>query len=132
MRLNAITSWIALVLGLASVPAPIHAQGQAAANANANAFDFQCFTLLRQRRAAMLADTQMQPAQRAEVVNNLTIIGGYYAGRLSMIASGDVVTGLAAARTALDSSTLEQRDMLATQCANTYLALIDVLGSAAE
>ena len=115
----------AITLGLAGAgllaPAPLAAQ------AAAETRDYECFVLLQERRSGFAANTGMDPAQRAEILNNLTIISAYYAGIISRHPYHQVMTSLAAAQRQLAAATSEQRDLFATQCTNRYIAMLNSL-----
>ncbi len=94
--------------------------------------DFQCFVLLQQRRTAFLANQQITPEQRAEVVNNLTIISAYYAGRISHYSTAEAVPQYRSANAAVAAATPEQQDEFANICANAYLNVMNVLANTGE
>lgn len=89
--------------------------------------DFQCFVLLQQRRAAVLANPQLETVRKAELVNNLTIISAFYAGRISHYSSGEAVGSFASATTEVTGATPQQRDAFANICTDFYLRVMDVL-----
>jgi len=112
-------------LGLASVPAPGLAQGSGVLPADPQ--DFQCFVLLQQRRSAIIANPQLDAERKGELVNNLTIISAFYAGRISHYPSTDAGGNFAAATSEVNGASAEQRDGFANICANFYLQVMDVL-----
>ena len=91
--------------------------------------DFQCFTLMQDRRDAFLANRSLDEARRAEFVNNLTIISGFYAGRLSHYSAADAQTQFQSARSELDAATPQQRDAFANICTDFYLSVMTALTS---
>ena len=117
-----------MALGLAgmTVPAPA-ALAQQAQPIPSDPQDFQCFVLLQQRREAFIANQQITAQQRAEFVNNLTIISAFYAGRLSHYSSAEAVTQFQSATLEVNAATPEQRDAFANVCANFYLSVMNVL-----
>ena|GEM_PF-1538345 len=136
MTIRKLHLWLAATgLGLASVPAPSFAQGatiqstgaQGSGVLPADPQDFQCFVLLQQRRAAFIATPQLDAVRKAELVNNLTIISAFYAGRISHYSSGDAVGNFTAATTEVTGATPAQRDAFANICTDFYLRVIDVL-----
>jgi len=118
--------WLAATgMGLASVPAPSFAQGSGVLPADSQ--DFQCFVLLQQRRSAFVANPQLDAVRKAELVNNLTIISAFYAGRISHYSSGEAVGSFAAATAEVNAATPQQRDGFANICTDFYLRVMDVL-----
>ena len=91
--------------------------------------DFQCFVLLQQRRAQLANGSQMRPEQRAEIINNLTIISAFYAGRLSHYSSDEAVAQFREAAGLIAGSDRQQLDRFANTCANFYLSVMEVLGN---
>ena len=119
-------------LGLGSIALPAPALAQNTGVLPADPQDFQCFVLLQQRRGSYVANQQMDAAERAEVVNNLTIISAYFAGRISHYSSADAVAQFQTARAQIDGATPEQRDAFAGRCANFYLAVMNVLTTSGQ
>lgn len=119
-------------LGLAGAAlvasAPLSAQTTAASASR----DFECFVLLQDRRTGISANAQLDAAQRAQIVNNLTIISAFYAGILSRLPYGDVLAGLAQARRDISAANAEQRDAFAAQCTNRYLTTLNSLTATAQ
>ena len=115
----------AMTLGLAGAgllaPAPLSAQDAVEAR------DYECFVLLQERRNGIAANASLDPAQRAQIINNLTIISTYYAGIISRHPYNQVISNLASARQQIAAATPEQRDAFATQCTNRYLAMLEAL-----
>ncbi|MGB3167092.1 MAG: hypothetical protein WBA68_10000, partial [Alteraurantiacibacter sp.] len=89
--------------------------------------DFQCFVLLQERRDAFVANQSLDATRRAEFVNNLTIISGFYAGRISHYSSAEAVAQFQFARSELSAATPQQRDAFANVCTNFYLSVMNVL-----
>ena len=131
MTIRKLHLWLAATgLGLASVPAPSFAQPTAVQGSGflpADPQDFQCFVLLQQRRAAFIANPQLDAVRKAELVNNLTIISAFYAGRISHYSSGEAVGNFASATTEVTDATAAQRDAFANTCTDFYLRVMDVL-----
>ncbi|RPF70322.1 hypothetical protein [Aurantiacibacter spongiae] len=130
MRLRALIFANVAGLGLAIAPAPALAQQQAqprSAVLPSNPQDFQCFALMQQRRAAYIANPQAAPANRAELINNLTIISAFYAGRLTHYPAADAAAQFASARSELAAATPQQRDAFAGVCTQFYLTVMDAL-----
>ena len=118
----------AMALGLAGMTVPASAAvAQQAQVLPSDPQDFQCFVLLQQRRDAFIANQQITPEQRAEFVNNLTIISAFYAGRISHYSSAEAVSQFQSATAEVNAATPEQRDAFANICANFYLAVMNVL-----
>ena len=121
-----LTIWLAATgMGLASVPAPSFAQASGVLPADPQ--DFQCFVLLQQRREAFIANPQIDVARKAELVNNLTIISAFYAGRMSHYSSGEAIASFTAAAAEVNGATTQQRDGFANICTDFYLRVMDVL-----
>lgn len=114
-------------LGLAVPSAPAHAQRGGVLPSDPQ--DFQCFVLLQERRAAFIASPTMDPTQKAEFVNNLTIISAFYAGRMSHYSSAEMVANFASANREVANATPQQRDAFANICANFYFQVMNVLVS---
>ncbi|RJY08518.1 hypothetical protein D6201_03320 [Aurantiacibacter aquimixticola] len=123
----------ALASGLASIaaPAPI-AAAQQTRILPADPQDFQCYVLLQQRRSAFLANATLPTEQRAEFVNNLTIISAFYAGRISHYSSAEAVSQFQSARTELDAASAEQRDAFANVCTSFYVSVANLLSATSE
>ncbi len=130
MRLRALATTLALGAGLAlsPVPAPTPALAQQG-TLPANPQDFQCFVLMQQRRTELLNTASMPPEQRVDILNNLTIISAFYAGRLSHYSSAEAVGQFRAASTLIANSNRQQLDNFANTCANFYLSVMEVLGN---
>lgn len=115
----------AITLGLAGAgllaPAPLFAQNAVEQR------DYECFVLLQERRTGINANAGLDPAQRAQIVNNLTIISAYYAGIISRAPYHQVIANLALASEQLGVATAEQRDLFATQCSSRYLTMFNAL-----
>ncbi len=121
-----LTIWLAATgMGLASVPAPSFAQASGVLPADPQ--DFQCFVLLQQRREAFIATPQLDVTRKAELVNNLTIISAFYAGRMSHYSSGEAIASFTAATAEVNGATTQQRDGFANICTDFYLRVMDVL-----
>ncbi|QZH74856.1 MAG: hypothetical protein JY451_14590 [Erythrobacter sp.] len=139
---KALALFAALGTGLAGIAAPVPflsatAQAQQAPPPAqgvlpADPQDFQCFVMLQQRRNTFLANQQMDAAARAEVVNNLTIISAYYAGRISHYSSAEAIAQYRSANAAVAAATPEQQDEFANVCANFYLTVMNVLATTGE
>jgi len=119
----------AITLGLAGAgllaPAPLIARDAAEQR------DFECFVLLQDRRNGISANASLDPAQRTQIVNNLTIISAYYAGIISRAPYHQVMANLVLARQQLANATSEQRDVFAAQCTNRYLTMLNTLTASA-
>ena len=89
--------------------------------------DFECFVLLQQRRSDLVAATDISPDQRATLVNNLTIISAYYAGRISHYPGDQATAQFSAGRARIEGASLEQRGAAASSCADFYLSVMEVL-----
>jgi hypothetical protein len=126
-----LTLWLAATgMGLAFVPAPSFAQASGVQGSGvlaADPQDFQCFVLLQQRREAFIASPQLDITRKAELVNNLTIISAFYAGRMSHYSSGEAIASFTAAATEVNGATPQQRDAFANICTDFYLRVMDVL-----
>lgn len=131
MRLRALLAALALGSGLAGgialAPAPALAQDGRVLPSDPQ--DFQCFVLMQQRRAQLANSAQMPPEQRAEILNNLTIISAFYAGRLSHYSSAEAVAQFRQAAGLINGSDRQQLDRFANTCANFYLSVMEVLGN---
>ena len=118
-------------LGLAGISlsalAPAPAQAQDAQVLPSDPQDFQCFVLLQQRREAFIANRQLPTEQRAEFINNLTIISAFYAGRISHYPAGEAVSQFQSAVAQVNAATPEQRDAFANICSNFYVSVLNVL-----
>ena len=127
-------------LGSAAMPAPLLAQSSSAqaylaqpvpaAPATvlpAEARDFECFVLMQQRRAEIAGATGMSAEQRATLVNNMTIISAYYAGRISHYPGDEATAQFSAAFDRIEQATPEQRGSAATACADFYLSVIQLI-----
>ena len=117
---------IGMVAAGAGILAPAALSAQSSAPV-AEARDFECFVLLQQRREGISANAQLAPEQRAQIVNNLTIISAFYAGIISRAPYHAVMANLAAARANVAGGSAEQRDAFAAQCTNRYLSMLDAL-----
>ncbi len=117
----------AMTLGLAGAgflaPAPLSAQSVVQLR------DYECVVLLQERRGGIGTNASLDPAQRAQIVNNLTIISAYYAGIVSRHPHDQVVDNLALARQQIASATPEHRDLLATLCTDRYLVTLEALST---
>lgn len=129
---RAILSLAAMGLGLAGMSVPAPALAQQGAVLPADPQDFQCFVLLQQRRAAFMTNQQMPIEQRAQFVDNLTIISAFYAGRISHYSSAEAVPQFRSATAEIASATPEQRDAFANVCANFYVSVMNVLTTTGE
>ncbi len=127
MRLRATIAALALGAGLASAPAPALAQNPGYLPAVPQ--DFQCFVLMQQRRTQLAGANNLSPEQRVEIMNNLTIISAFYAGRLSHYSSAEAVSQMRAATELVNSSNRRQLDAFANTCASFYLSVMEVLGT---
>ncbi|MWV27970.1 hypothetical protein [Aurantiacibacter rhizosphaerae] len=127
MRMRATLAALALGAGLANVPAP--ALAQSAAFLPAEPQDFQCFTLMQQRRTQVANAPSLTAEQRVEILNNLTIISAFYAGRLSHYSSAEAGSQFRAAATLIGNSNRQQLDAFANTCANFYLSVMELLGN---
>ncbi|MGB3796351.1 MAG: hypothetical protein WA957_08605 [Alteraurantiacibacter sp.] len=127
MRLRAFAAALALGAGLANVPAPALAQN--AGVLPADPLDFQCFTLMQQRRTQLANAANMPADQRVDIMNNLTIISAFYAGRISHYASNEAVAQFRSATQLIGNSNRQQLDIFANTCANFYLSVMEVLGN---
>ncbi len=127
MRLRASFAALALGAGLATVPAPALAQNNQVLASNPQ--DFQCFVLMQQRRAQVAGAANLTPEQRVDILNNLTIISAFYAGRLSHYSSEEAVTQFRSAASLIANANRQQRDNFANTCANFYLSVMEVLGN---
>ncbi|MCB2065065.1 MAG: hypothetical protein KDE15_00325 [Erythrobacter sp.] len=125
MLRRALFSLAALGLGLASVPAPVLAQQGGVLPSDPQ--DFQCFVLMQQRRALLTADRTLPPAQRADILNNLTIIAAFYAGRISHYSSAEAVFQFQSASAAVRGASPAQLDTFANTCANFYISVMQIL-----
>ena len=118
-------------LGLAGVstlaPAPALAQQQGVLPSNPQ--DFQCFVLMQQRRSQLATTATLPPEQRVDIMNNLTIISAFYAGRLSHYSSAEAVAQFRMAAGLIANSNRQQLDNFANTCANFYLSVMEVLGN---
>ena len=123
-RVAALSWGAVLAMGASLASAPASAQVLPA-----DPQDFQCYTLMQDRRAALLQNRTLPPTQRADIYNNLTIISAFYAGRISHYSSAEAVGQFQSARAELDGATPEQRDAFANICANFYVSVTDLLGS---
>ncbi|MFB0611467.1 hypothetical protein [Aurantiacibacter poecillastricola] len=130
MRLRALVSMLALGAGLAIAPPP--ALSQQGRVLPADPQDFQCFVLMQQRRAVLSRNNSIPPQQRADILNNLTIISAFYAGRLSHYSSAEAVSQFRSAAAIISGSTDEQLDTFANDCASFYLSVMDVLGNTSQ
>jgi len=131
MRMRALATTLALGAGLAlsPVPAPTPAFAQQATVLPSNPQDFQCFVLMQQRRAELVNAANMPPEQRVDILNNLTIISAFYAGRLSHYSSAEAVAQFRMAADLIANSNRQQLDNFANTCANFYLSVMEVLGN---
>lgn len=120
-------------LGLAGITlsalSPTEAYAQQAQVLPSDPQDFQCFVLLQQRREAFLANQQIPVEQRAEFVDNLTIISAFYAGRISHYSAAEAVGQFQSAVTEVNAATPEQRDAFANICSNFYVSVVNVLNT---
>ncbi|GAA5057915.1 hypothetical protein GCM10023208_23890 [Erythrobacter westpacificensis] len=134
MRLRALASTLALGAGLAisSVPASTPALAQQQGTLPADPQDFQCFVLMQQRRTELLNTASLPPEQRVDILNNLTIISAFYAGRLSHYSSAEAVSQFRSAANLIASSNRQQLDTFANTCANFYLSVMQVLGNTSQ
>ena len=126
IRLRVLFAALALGAGLANVPAPALAQ-QGVLPANPQ--DFQFFVLMRQRRTQLAPVATMPPEQRVDIMNNLTIISAFYAGRLSHYSSAEAMAQFRVAANLIANSNQQQLDNFANTCANFYLSVMEVLGN---
>lgn len=117
-------------LGLAGVstlaPAPAFAQQGVLPS---DPQDFQCFVLMQQRRAQLANTATLPPEQRVDIINNLTIISAFYAGRLSHYSSAEAVAQFRMAAGLIANSSRQQLDSFANTCANFYLSVMEVLAN---
>ncbi len=127
MRMRATLAALALGAGLATVPAPALAQDAGVLPADPQ--DFQCFVLMQQRRTELSNLTSMPADQRVDILNNLTIISAFYAGRLSHYSSAEAVSQFRSAVGLIANSNRQQLDSFASTCANFYLNVMEVLGN---
>lgn len=131
MRVRALATTLALGAGLAisPVPAPTPAHAQQGQVLAADPQDFQCFVLMQRRRAELSATSTMAPDQRVDILNNLTIISAFYAGRLSHYSSAEAVAQFRLASSLIANSNRLQLDNFANTCANFYLSVMEVLAT---
>lgn len=127
MRMRATFAALALGAGLANVPAPALAQNAGVLPADPQ--DFQCFVLMQQRRAELANNNSMSADQRVDIMNNLTIISAFYAGRLSHYSTAEAVPQFRSGAALIRNSNRQQLDTFANTCANFYLSVMDVLGN---
>lgn len=120
-------AFAAMVLGSAGLSVPTPAMSQAAGVLPSNPEDFQCFVLLQQRRDAFAQGAQLDPVQRAEFINNLTIISAFYAGRISHYSAAEAVVQFQSATEQVNGASAQQRDAFANNCANFYVSVMNVL-----
>lgn len=133
MLRRALASIAALGLGLTAVSAPIPALAQVSQGVlPSNPQDFQCFVLMQQRRGLLSVNTTLPAQQRVDIMNNLTIISAFYAGRISHYSSADAVFQFQSAQAALGGASPAQLDEFANTCANFYLSVMNVLDSTAQ
>ncbi|WP_338244989.1 hypothetical protein [Aurantiacibacter hainanensis] len=126
-RLAALALAAGLAGGISLAPAP--ALAQSARVLPSDPQDFQCFVLMQQRRGQLANAASMTPEQRSEILNNLTIISAFYAGRLSHYSSAEAVAQFRQAAGLIASSNRQQLDRFANTCANFYLSVMEVLGN---
>ncbi len=125
---RSLAAFAAMSMGLAAAPAPTLAQaGQGVLPSNPQ--DFQCFVLMQQRRTLLTADTSLPAAQRVDILNNLTIIAAFYAGRISHYSSAEAVSQFQSANAALRGASPAQLDNFANTCANFYLSVMQILAN---
>ena len=118
------------VAGAAMIaPAPLSAD---IATPAVDTRDFECFVLLQERRTGIAANLQLDAAQRAQIVNNLTIISAYYVGLMSRHPYDTVMTSLATAKRNIDAASAEQRDVFAGVCTNRYLTMVTAITASAQ
>lgn len=129
MLRRALCSLAALGMGLAGVTtlAPAPALAQQSGVLPSDPQDFQCFVLMQQRRTLLTADRTLQPAQRADILNNLTIIAAFYAGRISHYSSAEAVFQFQSANAAIRGASPVQLDTFANTCANFYISVMQLL-----
>ena len=122
---------LAFGLGLAGAtslgPAPALAQDGRVLPGDSQ--DFQCFVLMQQRRTQLATVASMPAEQRVDILNNLTIISAFYAGRLSHYSSAEAVAQFRAAAGLIADANAQQRDAFANTCASFYLSVMEVLGN---
>ncbi|WAT18403.1 hypothetical protein OZN62_02150 [Aurantiacibacter sp. MUD11] len=129
MLRSTLASLAALSMGLAGVStlAPAPAAAQQAGVLPSDPQDFQCFVLMQQRRSLLMANTTLPAAQRVDILNNLTIISAFYAGRISHYSSADAVAQFRSAQQAINGASPAQLDEFANVCANFYLSVMQIL-----
>ena len=127
MRMRATFAALALGAGLANVPAPALAQNAGVLPADPQ--DFQCFVLMQQRRTELAGNNSVPPEQRVDIMNNLTIISAFYAGRLSHYSTADAIPQFRSAAMLIRNSNRQQLDTFANTCASFYLSVMEVLGN---
>ena len=129
---RAILSLAVMSLGLAGLSVPAPALAQQGGVLPADPQDFQCFVLLQQRRAAFMANEQLPVEQRAQFVDNLTIVSAFYAGRISHYSAGEAVAQFRNASAEIAAASPAQRDAFANVCTNFYVSVVNVLATTAE
>ncbi len=132
-----LTRSAALVLGLTAMSAPFphlaqaqSGDAQAATSSRtlpAVLSDFRCYALLTERRDAFMASSEDLSVQQVEVINNLTIIAAFFAGRITHYSNDEAQPMFDTARAQIAAASAEQRDRLAQACTNGYLGVINYL-----
>lgn len=129
MLRRALLSLAALGMGLAGVStlAPAPALAQQGGVLPSDPQDFQCFVLMQQRRTLLTADRTLPAQQRVDILNNLTIIAAFYAGRISHYSSAEAVAQFQSANAAIHGASPAQLDTFANTCANFYISVMQIL-----
>lgn len=114
--------------GLALAAVPVSVQ-QHAAQAQANQVlpsqpgDYDCLALMIASRNGLSQNRQLTQAQRAQYFADLTVMIGFYTGRISHYPVGDAKAQMTRAKTALGRLNGQQSQQAMQNCQNYYSAV---------